>query len=111
MPLKIVIIGAVATGPKAACRLKRLDPEAQITLVDKDDLISYGGCGIPYFVSGDVAEAKELQSTSFHMVRDAEFFRLIKGVNVMTRTEALDIDREKPPSESPQSGYRPRKRA
>jgi NADPH-dependent 2,4-dienoyl-CoA reductase/sulfur reductase-like enzyme/rhodanese-related sulfurtransferase len=94
MPLKVVIIGAVATGPKAACRLKRLDPEAQITLVDKDDLISYGGCGIPYFVSGDVAEAKELQSTSFHMVRDAEFFRLIKGVDVMTRTEALDIDRE-----------------
>lgn len=94
MSIKIVIIGAVAAGPKAACRLKRLDPEAQITLIDKDDLISYGGCGIPYFVSGDVAEAKELQSTSFHMVRDAEFFRLIKGVNVVTRTEAVDIDRE-----------------
>ena len=95
MPLKVVIIGAVALGPKAACRLKRLLPDAEVTMVDRDNLISYGGCGIPYFISGDVSEASELQSTSFHMVRDEKFFRQAKGLEVLTRTEALSIDRAK----------------
>ncbi len=93
MSQKIVVIGAVAAGPKAACRIKRLMPEADVTIIDQDDLISYGGCGIPYFVSGDVADEKELRSTSFHMVRDARFFHDAKGLNVMTLTRAVSIDR------------------
>ena len=52
MSMKVVIIGGVAAGPKAACRAKRLMPQAEVTLVDQDSLISYGGCGIPYYVSG-----------------------------------------------------------
>ena len=93
--MNVVIIGAVALGPKAACRLKRLEPGANVILVDRDQLISYGGCGIPYYVSGDIAEASQLQSTSFHMVRDASFFRNAKDVHVLTRTEALGIDRQR----------------
>jgi NADPH-dependent 2,4-dienoyl-CoA reductase/sulfur reductase-like enzyme len=71
---RVVIIGAVALGPKVACRLKRLQPEAQVTLIDQDEHISYGGCGMPYFISGDVSEVRELMSTSFHMVRTPQFF-------------------------------------
>jgi len=93
MPQHIVIIGAVALGPKAAARFKRLEPESRVTLIDKGKLISYGGCGIPYFVSGDVSDVSELQTTAFHMLRDAEFFRKTKGVDVRTETEALSIDR------------------
>ncbi|MFH1090614.1 MAG: FAD-dependent oxidoreductase, partial [Pseudomonadota bacterium] len=93
MALNVVIIGAVALGPKAACRLKRLVPDARVTMVDRESLVSYGGCGIPYFVSGDVSEAGQLQTTSFHMIRDERFFRLAKDVEVLTRTEALSLDR------------------
>jgi NADPH-dependent 2,4-dienoyl-CoA reductase/sulfur reductase-like enzyme len=53
MSKNIVVIGGVAAGPKAACRLRRLLPEAVVTMIDQDNLISYGGCGIPYYVSGD----------------------------------------------------------
>jgi NADPH-dependent 2,4-dienoyl-CoA reductase/sulfur reductase-like enzyme/rhodanese-related sulfurtransferase len=88
-----VIIGAVAAGPKAGCRIKRLDPSAQVTMLDRDAFISYGGCGIPFYVSGDVADLKGLMSTSFHMVRDAAFFKGAKGIEVLPRTEALAIDR------------------
>ena len=95
MPQKIVIIGAVALGPKAACRFKRLEPESNVVMLDKGDLISYGGCGIPYYVSGDVSDVTQLQTTSFHMVRDVEFFRKVKGVTALTRTEAVAIDRRK----------------
>lgn len=95
MGKQIVIVGGVAAGPKAACRLKRLLPDAEVTVIDQDSLISYGGCGIPYYVSGDVADEKELRSTSFHMVRDEYFFDKAKGVKTLTSTRALSIDREK----------------
>lgn len=90
----VLVIGAVALGPKAACRYKRLRPHAKVTMIDKSDVISYGGCGIPYFVSGEVSESMQLRTTSFHMVRDTEFFKQVKGVDVMTGVEALFIDRE-----------------
>ncbi len=93
MGKKIVVIGAVAAGPKAAVRVKRLTPEADVTLVDQDSLISYGGCGIPYYVSGDVPDEKELRSTSFHMLRDEHFFEKAKGVRTLTSTRALTINR------------------
>jgi NADPH-dependent 2,4-dienoyl-CoA reductase/sulfur reductase-like enzyme/rhodanese-related sulfurtransferase len=93
MAQKVLIIGAVALGPKVACRLKRLNPDAEITMIDRDNKISYGGCGIPYFVGGDVAEIDGLQSTSAHVVRDVRFFKNAKGVKVLTRCEALAIHR------------------
>ena len=94
MTNKIVVIGGVAAGPKAACRLKRLKPGWDVTVIDQDSLISYGGCGIPYYVCGDVSDENELRSTSFHMVRDEKFFATAKGVTVLTRTRALSIDRQ-----------------
>ena len=94
MPQHIVIIGAVALGPKAACRFKRLSPDSKVTMIDAGKSISYGGCGIPYFVSGDVSAPEELQTTSFHMIRNQEFFRTTKGVEALTRTRALAIDRK-----------------
>ncbi len=91
----VVIIGAVALGPKAACRFKRLEPESKVTMIDQSDLISYGGCGIPYFVSGDVSDPGQLQSTSFHMIRDGKFFRDAKDIDVLTNVRAVSIDRSK----------------
>lgn len=93
MSQRVVVIGAVALGPKAACRFKRLEPDSGVIMVDSSDLISYGGCGIPYFVSGDVSDASQLQSTSFHMVRDVSFFNNVKDIQVLTNTRALSIDR------------------
>ncbi|MBT3257173.1 MAG: FAD-dependent oxidoreductase [Deltaproteobacteria bacterium] len=93
MSQHVVVVGAVALGPKAACRFKRLEPDSKVTMVDQSDLISYGGCGIPYFVSGDVSDASQLQSTSFHMVRDAKFFQSVKDIDVLTNTGVLSIDR------------------
>lgn len=94
MGKQIVIVGGVAAGPKAACRVKRLLPGASVTVIDQDSLISYGGCGIPYYVSGDVADEKELRSTSFHMVRDEYFFDKAKGVHPLTSTRVLGVDRK-----------------
>jgi NADPH-dependent 2,4-dienoyl-CoA reductase/sulfur reductase-like enzyme/rhodanese-related sulfurtransferase len=94
MSQNILIIGAVALGPKAACRFKRMEPDSRVTMVDQSNLISYGGCGIPYFISGDVSEAKQLQETSFHMLRDEKFFRQAKDIDVIINTRAVSIDRD-----------------
>ncbi len=94
MAKRVVIVGAVALGPKVACRLRRLDPEAEITVVDRDNLISYGGCGIPYYVGGDIADIEGLYSTSSHVVRDPEFFRACKGVKIIPSVEATGINRQ-----------------
>jgi len=94
MPKNIFVIGAVALGPKAACRFKRLKPDAKVVMVDQSDLISYGGCGIPYFISGDVSDATQLQETSFHMLRDVNFFHDAKDIDVRINTRAVSIDRK-----------------
>lgn len=95
MQLKVLVVGAVALGPKVACRIKRLLPSADITMIEKEDRFSYGGCGIPYFVSGDVASIEGLCSTSAHTVRDDIFFKKVKGISIRSRTEAVSIDRPK----------------
>jgi NADPH-dependent 2,4-dienoyl-CoA reductase/sulfur reductase-like enzyme/rhodanese-related sulfurtransferase len=95
MSFKVVIIGAVALGPKVACRLRRLRPDAEIVMIDQDRFISYGGCGIPYYLSEDVPDERQLMTTSFHVLRDEKFFREAKGVTVRPRTRALHIDRAK----------------
>jgi NADPH-dependent 2,4-dienoyl-CoA reductase/sulfur reductase-like enzyme/rhodanese-related sulfurtransferase len=94
MSKHVVIVGAVALGPKAACRIKRLDPEARVTMIDKDKLISYGGCGIPYYIGGDVNDIKELRSTVYHMERNEDFFRNVKHLDVLTGKEVINVDRK-----------------
>jgi NADPH-dependent 2,4-dienoyl-CoA reductase/sulfur reductase-like enzyme/rhodanese-related sulfurtransferase len=94
MSLRVVVIGAVALGPKAASRCKRLMPDAEVILIDQASRISYGGCGIPYFISGEVNRIEELQTTPYGTVRDAEFFKTHKGgITVLPQTRATAIDR------------------
>lgn len=95
MPKQVLFIGGVALGSKAACRFKRLEPDSTAIIIDSDRFVSYGGCGIPYFVSGDVSDISELRTTSFHMLRDEYFFNNCKDILLMNETRATRIDREK----------------
>lgn len=90
----ILVIGAVALGPKAASRCKRLMPDAEVTLIDQSSRISYGGCGIPYFISDEVKNVAELQATPYGAVRDKQFFESHKNINVRTNCRATHINRK-----------------
>ncbi len=94
MAPNILIIGGVALGPKAAARAKRLMPDSNITMIDQGTYISYGGCGIPYFVGGDVPQMNGLRTTNAGVVRDEAFFKELKGVNAICHTRALSINRK-----------------
>lgn len=91
--IRVLIIGGVACGPKAASRLKRLMPEADITIVDRSAYISYGACGIPYYVEGLFDDVMVLNETPVGVRRTPQFFEQVKGVKIITRTEALSINR------------------
>lgn len=94
MAIRIVVIGGVAAGPKAAARARRLDPEADITIVEQDEILSYAGCGLPYYVSGMVEDRRHLMTTPIGVLRDPQFFAKVKNIKVLNRTRAMKIDRE-----------------
>jgi NADPH-dependent 2,4-dienoyl-CoA reductase/sulfur reductase-like enzyme/rhodanese-related sulfurtransferase len=91
---RFLIIGGVAAGMKTACRLRRLDPDAQITVIDKSKNISYGACPLPYYIEGLYDDISEVRKTPTGVLRDENFFAKVKGFETLTRTEALQIDRE-----------------
>jgi len=94
MGKKVVVIGGVACGPKAAARAKRLDPSLEITLIEKDDTVSYGACGLPFYLEDEIKDITELTTTPVGIPRTPQFFKAVKGVDVITKTEAISIDRK-----------------
>jgi len=91
---QVIVIGAVAAGLKAASKLRRCDPRAQITVIDKSEVISYAACGMPYYVSGDVDQINQLTSTPAGAQRTPGFFKNVKDITVLTKTLATKIDRD-----------------
>ena len=93
MGKNVLIIGGVATGTKAAARIKRRDPNIEVTVIEQGEVVSYGACGLPYFISDVVNDHRELLSTPIGVLRDENFFRNVKRVTVYTKTKAEEIDR------------------
>jgi len=91
---RILVIGGVACGPKAASRVKRLLPHADVIIVEKGGIVSYGACGLPYYVEGIFSEIDMLMETPVGVKRTPAFFEKAKGVKVIIRTEAVGIDRK-----------------
>ena len=92
--LRVIIVGGVACGPKSASRLKRLMPDAEVTMIDKDRIVSYGACGLPYYVSGEVERIEELMETPIGVQRTPAFFEKVKGFKTLTETEVVRIMRD-----------------
>jgi NADPH-dependent 2,4-dienoyl-CoA reductase/sulfur reductase-like enzyme/rhodanese-related sulfurtransferase len=58
--MKIVIVGGVAGGMSAATRMRRLDADAEIIVIEKSGHVSYANCGLPYYVGGVIEEEEAL---------------------------------------------------
>jgi len=86
--MKIIIVGGVAGGATAAARIRRNDEKAEIILVERGQYISFANCGLPYHISGTIAEREQLLVTSEATFRDRY------QVEVRSRTEAIAIDRK-----------------
>lgn len=83
--MRIVIIGAVAAGTSAAAKARRNNEDAEIVVYDKDCFISYSGCGMPYYLGGEIDKAEALTP------RDPAFFKSKYNVDILTKHEVISI--------------------
>ncbi len=88
MPKKTVIIGGVAGGASCAARLRRLDGEREIIILERGEYISYANCGLPYHVSGVIRSRSALLLMTPEMMRDR--FQ----IDVRVRNEVTSVNRE-----------------
>ncbi|MBK1648193.1 FAD-dependent oxidoreductase [Rhabdochromatium marinum] len=93
-PLKIVVIGGSAAGPKAAAKARRTDEFAEITLIQRDPDLSMASCGYPYYIGGTFDDRNLLVCSPAGVPRDPKFFDKAKRIHALVRTEAVSIDRE-----------------
>ena len=84
--MKILVLGAVAAGTKAAAKLKREDRSLDVKIITKGNDISYAGCGLPYYI-GEVIEDR-----SSLIVNTPEKYSSLTGVDVLTGCEAVGAD-------------------
>jgi NADPH-dependent 2,4-dienoyl-CoA reductase/sulfur reductase-like enzyme/rhodanese-related sulfurtransferase len=84
--MKVVIIGGVAGGASCAARLRRLDENAEIVMVERGPYVSYANCGLPYHVGGIIVDEASL------LIASPQLFRDQFAIEVRTNTEAVSID-------------------
>ena len=83
--MKVIIIGGVAAGMSAAAKFKRLSPNDDVIVYEKGDIVSFGACGLPYYVGGFFEDSQEM------IARTPEQFRE-SGVEIHTKHEVIDVD-------------------
>ena len=83
--MKVVIIGGIAAGMSAAAKFKRLSPNDDVVVYEKGDIVSFGACGLPYYVGGFFDDSNEM------IARTPEAFREA-GVEIHTKHEVTNVD-------------------
>ncbi|THF88712.1 NADH oxidase [Deinococcus sp. KSM4-11] len=83
--MRIVIVGGVAAGMSAASRAQRFNQRADIVVLDRGDWVSYGACGLPYVLGGDVDGFESLVARTPEQMR-------ARGIGVRLRSEVTGID-------------------
>ena len=84
--MRILVIGGVAAGTKAAAKIKREDRSVEVKVLNKGTDISYAGCGLPYYVGGAIASREEL------IVNTPQKYAGLTGAEVVTGCEVTRVD-------------------
>lgn len=87
--MKVIIIGGVAGGMSAATRLRRLNEEAEIIVIEKGPFVSFANCGLPYYVSGEISDREDL------LVQTPASLKSRFDLDVRPFSEAVAIDEQK----------------
>ncbi|TFG23460.1 MAG: pyridine nucleotide-disulfide oxidoreductase [Promethearchaeota archaeon] len=86
---KVLIIGGVAGGASAAARLRRLNENIEITVLEKGAYVSFANCGLPYYVGHVIKEREQLE-----LMTPEKFLDRFK-INIKINHEAISIDKQK----------------
>ena len=85
---RFVIVGGVAGGMSAATRLRRLDNEAEIVVLEKSGYVSYANCGLPYYIGGVITKEQDL------LLQTPESLNRRFNLDVRVRNEVVRINSE-----------------
>ena len=83
--MRVIIIGGVAAGMSAAAKLKRIKPDYEVVVYEKTDIVSFGACGLPYYV-GDF-----FHDPNMMIAREKSKF-IESGIDLKTFKEVIDVD-------------------
>ena len=86
--MKTIIVGGVAGGASAAARLRRLNENDEIIILERGDYISFANCGLPYFIGGEITDRNMLT------LQTPESFRRRFNIDVRVKSEAVKISPE-----------------
>lgn len=86
--MKVVIIGGVAGGATTATRLRRLDENAEIIILERGGFVSFANCGLPYYIGDVIKQKQDL------LLQTPKSFKERFNIDVRIKTEAIKIDRE-----------------
>ncbi len=92
---RIIVIGGSAAGPKAASKARRMDENAEITIIQKASDLSMASCGYPYYIGGFFDDRDQLLCSPAGVVRDSKFFWNAKKITTKVNTEVTAIDLKK----------------
>ena len=84
---RIIVIGGSAAGPKAASKARRMDENAEITIIQKASDLSMASCGYPYYIGGFFDDRDQLLCSPAGVVRDSKFFWNAKKITTKVNTE------------------------
>jgi NADPH-dependent 2,4-dienoyl-CoA reductase/sulfur reductase-like enzyme len=82
----LVVVGGVAAGMSAASKARRLMPDLPVIVFEKSSFVSYGACGIPYYLSGVIPDHRRM------IIRDPEYYDKKMNIRVLTGHEVTEID-------------------
>lgn len=91
---RIIVIGGLAAGPKAAAKARRIDNDAEVIILQKDADLSMASCGYPYYVGGFFNDRNQLLCTPAGVVRNPMFYLNAKDIEARVNTEVTAIDRK-----------------
>jgi NADPH-dependent 2,4-dienoyl-CoA reductase/sulfur reductase-like enzyme/rhodanese-related sulfurtransferase/nitrogen-specific signal transduction histidine kinase len=92
---RVVVVGGVAAGAKVAAKVMRLDPDADVTIVERGRTLSYAGCSLPYYISGVVREQRALAVTPLGEERDSSLMHEVRNARTLNMSEVVSIDRKR----------------
>ena len=83
--MEVLIIGGIAAGASVAAKAKRTNPEANVTIIEKEDYVSFGACGLPYYIGEKFTDSNQMFARSVEKTKES-------GINLLLKHEVVAVD-------------------
>ncbi|NLY62828.1 MAG: CoA-disulfide reductase [Erysipelothrix sp.] len=83
--MEVIVIGGIAAGMSVAAKARRENPDATITVIEKENYVSFGACGLPYYLGGQFEDENEMFARTPEQITAS-------GINLLLNSEVTDVN-------------------